>query len=627
LSPDPNHVEILRSGPPAWNAWREKNPSTVPELAGIALKLSERQMGPTNGGPINLKSARLQNAFLRFATLLAADLEAADMSGADLMHARFDHANLSAANLSNALLDHADFAGANLAKVNLCGASLYYAKNLTQAQLDKSIGSDSTILPPHLRGSVSWPMARSQTGTMALKPRKPTRAQHAADVAIPHTSSYNHRVWGLGVLLIGAALVATGFVWQHMREVVPPNTSGAQIGSEPFIDPKLSLDSGHQGLLPTAPEAVMGAAAERQPTADAETPPMPSPGSTGDQTESTPERRPASETDGATVPQETNAVDELQASDGSKRLGGAFGLSEQAPGTAEEGSEPKSNEASKASTLDSSESLVATSRHGTVPDLPAASIPGPQVPAAAPPAEALAANTPDSSSMSATVPDLPDEASIPTPQVSPAADPAAEALAGHTPESSGASSLSDTPPPPVTTTALPSSVEKPPEGPQVVESDKSNPKPDWAATPPSPVRKPVIQTSEMESKPPAETLAGNTPAPSIASSLNEIPTHSVTTAALPSSVEQKNAQPVLPNGPESPPMPVRKPITQKSEVGPKPDRAKGLSQHVRKPIVQKSAMDSKPDRNRRAKGQNFVNTQVQQGPGKSSIADLLAGGF
>jgi hypothetical protein len=180
-------------------------------------------MGPMNGGPINLKSARLEGASLRFATLSAADLEAADMSAADFVHARFDRANLSTANLSNALLshadfagatltkanfsgaslqhailsaadleaadmsnadlmharfdqanlsaanltdarlDHADFAGADLAKANLCGASLQHATNLTESQLKESIGSGSTILPPHLQGSVSWSGARSPT--------------------------------------------------------------------------------------------------------------------------------------------------------------------------------------------------------------------------------------------------------------------------------------------------------------------------------------------------------------------------------------------------------------------------------------------------------------------------------
>ncbi|MGZ5916640.1 MAG: pentapeptide repeat-containing protein [Methyloceanibacter sp.] len=154
--PEATHVEILRSGPRAWNAWREKNPSTIPDLSGIALKLSERQMGPINGGPINLKSTCLKDAFLRFATLLAADLEAADMSNADLVHARLDHANLSSANLRNVLLDHADFAGANLTQANLCGASLQHAKNLTQAQIEYSIGSDATILPNHLVAPWLW---------------------------------------------------------------------------------------------------------------------------------------------------------------------------------------------------------------------------------------------------------------------------------------------------------------------------------------------------------------------------------------------------------------------------------------------------------------------------------------
>jgi len=621
LFPDPNHVEILRSGPPAWNAWREKNPSTVPELAGIALKLSERQMGPTNGGPINLKSARLQNAFLRFGTLLAADLEAAEMpgvdlvharlgdanlssanlsealldyadfaganlakvnlcgaslrfatlstadlefaemSGADLMHARFDYANLSAANLSNALLDHADFAGANLAKVNLCGARLYHAKNLTQAQLDESTGSDATILPPHLQGTVSW--SRAQSPRIQRHDLRPLpRVTADADVS---QSSYNVQRWRVGALCGGVTLVITALVWHQMNEIVPLDTLGEQRGLEQ------SLDAGNQGLQPTAPEArTDGKVTVKRRLADPELPPMPSGASTVDQIGSTPEKL-ASDTDSVIVSGETNAFDN--------------------PGRSMKAFGPNEHIAAPVSPA----APAVVSRHAIVPDLPAASIPGPQVPAAAPPTEALAANTPDSSSMSATVPDLPDEASIPTPQVSAAADPPVDALV--------------------------------PEGPQVAESDKSNPKPDRAATPPSPVRKPVIQTSEMESKPPPEVLAVNTPAPSVASSLNEIPTHSVTTPALPSSVEQKTAQPVLPNDLETPPMPVRKPILRKSEVGLKPARAKGGSKHVGEPIVQKSAMDSKPDRNRKAKGQSFVNTQVQQRPGKGSIADLLAGGF
>ena len=63
------HIEILRRGPRAWNAWREHNPSQNPILDYAALSLGERQFGPINGGPINLRSASLRGAVLRFVTL------------------------------------------------------------------------------------------------------------------------------------------------------------------------------------------------------------------------------------------------------------------------------------------------------------------------------------------------------------------------------------------------------------------------------------------------------------------------------------------------------------------------------------------------------------------------------
>ena len=76
----------------------------------------------------NLREARLQNSVLRFAALSTADLEAADMSGADLMHAQLDHANLSAVNLSNARLDHAHLASATLTNANLRRARLRFTQ-------------------------------------------------------------------------------------------------------------------------------------------------------------------------------------------------------------------------------------------------------------------------------------------------------------------------------------------------------------------------------------------------------------------------------------------------------------------------------------------------------------------
>jgi hypothetical protein len=156
LAYDSNHVEALRRGPRSWNQWRAQNPSTTPNLTGLALSVGERQMGPISGGPINFSFTRLRHASLRFATLTGANLEMADLSNADLSDARLDGANLSGADLGEAVLDRADFAGANLGRVNLAGASLREARNLTQAQIDEALGDTLTVLPPHLKRPEGW---------------------------------------------------------------------------------------------------------------------------------------------------------------------------------------------------------------------------------------------------------------------------------------------------------------------------------------------------------------------------------------------------------------------------------------------------------------------------------------
>jgi hypothetical protein len=540
LSPEHDYAEILRSGPQAWNAWREKNPSTIPDLSGIALTLSERQMGPINGGPINLESARLQDAFLRFATLSAADLEAADMSGADLEHARFDQANLSAANLSSALLDHADFAGANLKKVKLCGASLHHAKNLTHAQLEESIGSDTAILPNYLHESVSPSVARSHTETTALKRRGlRARARHTADADFPRIWS-NQLAWIVGVLLISGALVCTRFVWQHTNDALPLDTSGAQRESERSLPAQLSLAPGDEGLQSRAPEALMQekAATARRPSADPEVPPKPSAASAVDRTEAIPldmsdahqglqpsapevlmeekggaERQPSADPEvppantadrvksalgehpalekgGQTVPQQANAHAELKATNGAKPPTEAFRPNEDVRGR-----EPDSNGASGASPLFSAASPVAASRHGTVTT--------PDLQAGASKASALGSlDSPESTSRHGTTPDLRTEASTPAPQLTPATGVPAEELALGAPERSASPSSDTLPTAGVTASQLPSvqlvllqdTAETPPmpvRKPVVYLPASIQDTP----TPPMPVRKPVIQTS------------------------------------------------------------------------------------------------------------------------------------
>jgi hypothetical protein len=156
LSADTEHLDVLRRGPRAWNAWRRHHPSLIPNLTGLALTLSERQLGPINGGPVNLSSARLRRAALRFATLSGADLTRADLSGADLTDARLDGADLTCANMCRTVLDGTSFAGATLAGVNVSGTDFSKARDLTQEQIAVCIGDAYTLLPPHLEIPRPW---------------------------------------------------------------------------------------------------------------------------------------------------------------------------------------------------------------------------------------------------------------------------------------------------------------------------------------------------------------------------------------------------------------------------------------------------------------------------------------
>ena len=303
-----SHVGILREGPDAWNAWRLNHPSAIPNLKGIALDQSERQLCPAQGGPINLRWALLRDAVLRFVELTGADLAAADLSGADLAHARLDkanlrnadlgkscldysnledanlaklslreaslrfarlsaanlegtdlsganltharldQANLTSANLSNARLDYANFAGANLAKVNLRGANLENAKNLNLAQLEKSIGDDSTILPAQLQGSVSWSRASGETGTHVYRdlhqgPHWNAKTGHAT------SRSYRRTISVAVATVIVASAIAAG--WRY----VPVNKPLALLSKTGVTGKLLQQSFSDRIPLPSASDA------------------------------------------------------------------------------------------------------------------------------------------------------------------------------------------------------------------------------------------------------------------------------------------------------------------------------------------------------------------------------------
>jgi uncharacterized protein YjbI with pentapeptide repeats/lipoprotein-anchoring transpeptidase ErfK/SrfK/peptidoglycan hydrolase-like protein with peptidoglycan-binding domain len=328
LSTVDHHAEILRSGPAAWNAWRKKRPATIPHLSGVVLAASERELGGIGGAPINLKSARLQEAVFRFATLSAANLQAADLSGADLVHARFHRANLSEANLHGAALDHADFSGADLRHAALCGSSLRFTtlegadleaadlsradlaharlahaslagtnlrgavldyadfagadlsqadlsgarlhnvRNLTQSQLERSIGDAATILPSHLRGCVPWSAAGEDSPFPVLDAAQFWLLQARQDLG--KRAFYRPTARVAGIVLVGA-VVATGFVSETAHDTL----SSAPVEAQRSIEPSLSMlpaaDEQSSALSASAAATILESAAPPSlPTALAE---------------------------------------------------------------------------------------------------------------------------------------------------------------------------------------------------------------------------------------------------------------------------------------------------------------------------------------------------------------------
>ena len=144
-------------------------------VAGPALGQNAGQIASVRGGAscagcnlfqadlgnLTLKSKNLSRARLRQAEMSAAIMNGTNFAGADLRDvnaygALFTGANFAGADLTNATfvgayLQGAKLSGANLTGTNFSGAEMDRASGLTQSQLNKACGDESTRLPRGLR--------------------------------------------------------------------------------------------------------------------------------------------------------------------------------------------------------------------------------------------------------------------------------------------------------------------------------------------------------------------------------------------------------------------------------------------------------------------------------------------
>jgi uncharacterized protein YjbI with pentapeptide repeats len=95
--PNDDHIGQLKKGVTAWNAWRDENPTSSPDLSRA-----------------NLREADLCGGDLSNSNLSGADLSRADLIGADLREANLNSAALYGANLREAILTEANLSSGDL---------------------------------------------------------------------------------------------------------------------------------------------------------------------------------------------------------------------------------------------------------------------------------------------------------------------------------------------------------------------------------------------------------------------------------------------------------------------------------------------------------------------------------
>ena len=124
------HLQVLKQGVKAWNAWRRKNPHIRPDLIGAIRPQTD------------LSGANLAGVDLTAAGLIGTNLESANLRKANLTDAHLGGANLSRANLKGATLNNTNFSWANLTRANLTGAflegALFVKSDLSKATLTGS---------------------------------------------------------------------------------------------------------------------------------------------------------------------------------------------------------------------------------------------------------------------------------------------------------------------------------------------------------------------------------------------------------------------------------------------------------------------------------------------------------
>ena len=140
---NPEHLELLKQGAKAWNAWRRKHRRLRPDLSGDPVSDLEHQIGLLAEAVVNevvpgrapTDQDGLSGLDLTSFDLHDCDFQDVNLSRANLMLVNLSRANLRHANLSGTILTSANLSNCDLRGAMLNGAILRFA-TLKGARLD-----------------------------------------------------------------------------------------------------------------------------------------------------------------------------------------------------------------------------------------------------------------------------------------------------------------------------------------------------------------------------------------------------------------------------------------------------------------------------------------------------------
>ncbi|MEM5517303.1 pentapeptide repeat-containing protein [Henriciella sp. AS95] len=122
----------------------------------VGCNLFQANLAYLDAKNVDVSGSRLRQSDMQLSTfddwnLSGANLTIANMFGVRFNRSDFSGADLTRANMVGAYVGTSNFAGANLTDVNISGADLSIARGLTQHQLDRACGDNSTMLPKGLK--------------------------------------------------------------------------------------------------------------------------------------------------------------------------------------------------------------------------------------------------------------------------------------------------------------------------------------------------------------------------------------------------------------------------------------------------------------------------------------------